>query len=79
MGERKQAFSEWIQQKKKQDDDERKRKDRQIKEEFFMMLRDHKDINTKLTWRKAQVKMSLILLYMFFLSNCIYLSIVCSR
>eukprot|EP00026_Physarum_polycephalum_P003013 Phypoly_transcript_03022.p1 GENE.Phypoly_transcript_03022~~Phypoly_transcript_03022.p1 ORF type:complete len:847 (+),score=257.26 Phypoly_transcript_03022:49-2589(+) len=54
MGERKQAFAEWCQQRKKQDEEERRRKDRQIKEDYFLMLKDNKDINSKTTWRKAQ-------------------------
>ena len=60
MGERKQVFAEWCQHRKKQDEDERRRKDRHIKEEFFLMLKDNKEINAKLTWRKAQVILSLV-------------------
>lgn len=55
MGEKKQAFAEYCQQRKKQDEEDRRRKDRQVKEDFFIMLRDNKEINPRMTWRKAQV------------------------
>ncbi len=55
MSEKKQAFSDYCQQKKKVEEDERRKKDREVKENFFLMLRDNKEINPKMSWRKAQV------------------------
>lgn len=62
MGERKTAFNEYIHARKKQDEDDRRKKDRQVKEDFFIMLRDNKEINPRMTWRKAQVQKTEILM-----------------
>lgn len=78
MSEKKQAFNEWCQQKKKNDEEDRRKKDRLVKEDFFVMLRDHKDINTKSTWRKAQVlffSSHYLLLLLYHFRNSFYLEL----
>ncbi|XP_071701687.1 pre-mRNA-processing protein 40A-like isoform X2 [Rutidosis leptorrhynchoides] len=53
LGERKQAFIEFVGQKKKQEAEERRNKQKRAREEFKKMLEDSKEITSSTKWSKA--------------------------
>nr|XP_043607467.1 pre-mRNA-processing protein 40A-like [Erigeron canadensis] len=53
LGERKQAFTEYVGQKKKQESEERRNKQKKAREEFKKMLEDSKEITSSTKWSKA--------------------------
>lgn len=53
LGERKQAFNEYLGQKKKQDAEERRAKHKKAREDFRKMLEECSDLTSKMRWSKA--------------------------
>ncbi|XP_015576606.2 pre-mRNA-processing protein 40A isoform X3 [Ricinus communis] len=53
LGERKQAFNEYLSQKKKQDAEERRSKQKKAREEFKNMLEESKELTSTMRWSKA--------------------------
>lgn len=53
LGDKKHAFQEYCQQRKKYEDEDRRKKERQAKDDFVEMLRNCKELNSRLSWRKA--------------------------
>lgn len=53
LGERKQAFNEYLMQRKKQDAEERRLRQRKAKEEFTKMLEESKELTSSTRWSKA--------------------------
>lgn len=53
LGERKQAFNEYLMQRKKLETEERRLKQRKAKEEFTKMLEESKELTSSMRWSKA--------------------------
>ncbi|KAJ8533203.1 hypothetical protein K7X08_016092 [Anisodus acutangulus] len=53
LGERKQAFNEYLMQRKKQEAEERRLRQRKAKEEFTKMLEGSKELTSSTRWSKA--------------------------
>ncbi|KAK6945962.1 FF domain [Dillenia turbinata] len=53
LGERKQAFNEYLNQKKKQDAEERRAKQKKAREEFRKMLEECSELTSSTRWSKA--------------------------
>ncbi|KAK4341997.1 hypothetical protein RND71_037813 [Anisodus tanguticus] len=53
LGERKQAFNEYLMQRKKQEAEERRLRQRKAKEEFTKMLEESKELTSSTRWSKA--------------------------
>uniref|UniRef100_A0A453MTD0 Pre-mRNA-processing protein 40A n=2 Tax=Aegilops tauschii subsp. strangulata TaxID=200361 RepID=A0A453MTD0_AEGTS len=53
LGERKQAFNEYLNQRKKIEVEERRVKQRKARDDFFTMLEECKDLTSSLRWSKA--------------------------
>ncbi|KAL7227445.1 hypothetical protein ACSBR1_022322 [Camellia fascicularis] len=53
LGERKQAFSEFLMQRKKQDAEERRARQKKAQEEFRTMLEECKELTSTTRWSKA--------------------------
>ncbi|PWA46079.1 pre-mRNA-processing protein 40A [Artemisia annua] len=53
LGERKQAFNEYLMQRKKLEAEERRLKQRKAKEEFTKMLEESKELTSSMRWSKA--------------------------
>ncbi|CAK7330229.1 unnamed protein product [Dovyalis caffra] len=53
LGERKQAFNEFLGQKKKQEAEERRIKQKKAREEFKNMLEESKELTASMRWSKA--------------------------
>nr|XP_009765765.1 PREDICTED: pre-mRNA-processing protein 40A isoform X2 [Nicotiana sylvestris] len=53
LGERKQAFNEYLMQRKKQEAEERRHRQRKAKEEFTKMLEESKELISSTRWSKA--------------------------
>ncbi|GKV19786.1 hypothetical protein SLEP1_g30005 [Rubroshorea leprosula] len=54
LGERKQAFNEFLTQKKKQEVEERRTKQKKAREEYKKMLEDSTELTSSTRWSKAQ-------------------------
>ncbi|KAI3736513.1 hypothetical protein L2E82_26320 [Cichorium intybus] len=55
LGERKQAFNEYLMQRKKLEAEERRLRQRKAKEEFTKMLEESKELTSSMRWSKAMV------------------------
>ncbi|CAN4084814.1 unnamed protein product [Withania somnifera] len=53
LGERKQAFNEYLMQRKKREAEERRLRQRKAKEEFTKMLEESKELTSSTRWSKA--------------------------
>ncbi|PHU11735.1 Pre-mRNA-processing protein 40B [Capsicum chinense] len=53
LGERKQAFNEYLMQRKKQEAEERRLRQRKAKDEFTKMLEESKELTSSTRWSKA--------------------------
>nr|XP_043636190.1 pre-mRNA-processing protein 40A isoform X3 [Erigeron canadensis] len=53
LGERKQAFNEYLMQRKKLETEERRLRQRKAKEEFTKMLEESKELTSSMRWSKA--------------------------
>ncbi|XP_024972688.1 pre-mRNA-processing protein 40A isoform X3 [Cynara cardunculus var. scolymus] len=53
LGERKQAFNEYLMQRKKLEAEERRLRQRKAKEEFTKMLEESKELTSSMRWSKA--------------------------
>lgn len=53
LGERKQAFNEYLSQKKKLEAEERRVKQKKAREDFRIMLEDYKELSSSSRWSKA--------------------------
>ncbi|GAB4839275.1 hypothetical protein Ancab_028802 [Ancistrocladus abbreviatus] len=53
LGERKQAFNEYLGQRKKQEAEERRIRQKKAKEEFVKMLEESKELTSSMKWSKA--------------------------
>ncbi|KAL9244123.1 hypothetical protein vseg_017931 [Gypsophila vaccaria] len=53
LGERKQAFNEYLGQRKKQEAEERRMRQKKAKEEFTKMLEESKELTSTMKWSKA--------------------------
>ncbi|KAK2977685.1 hypothetical protein RJ640_006025, partial [Escallonia rubra] len=53
LGERKQAFNEYLMQRKKLEAEERRMRQRKAREEFIKMLEESKDLTSSTRWSKA--------------------------
>ncbi|GMH23206.1 hypothetical protein Nepgr_025049 [Nepenthes gracilis] len=53
LGERKQAFNEYLGQRKKQEAEERRIKQKKAKEEFIKMLEESKELTSSMKWSEA--------------------------
>lgn len=53
LGERKQAFNEYLGQRKKQEAEERRIRQKKAKEEFTKMLEESKELTSSVKWSKA--------------------------
>ncbi|CAA3024518.1 pre-mRNA-processing 40A-like isoform X1 [Olea europaea subsp. europaea] len=53
LGERKQAFNEFMGQKKKQEAEERRARQKKAREDFKKMLEESKDLTSSIRWSKA--------------------------
>ncbi|XP_042470246.1 pre-mRNA-processing protein 40A-like [Zingiber officinale] len=56
LGERKQAFNEYLGQRKKQETEERRIKQKKSREDFVKMLEECKDLTSSTRWSKAIIK-----------------------
>ncbi|XP_074560461.1 pre-mRNA-processing protein 40A-like, partial [Curcuma longa] len=56
LGERKQAFNEYLGQRKKQETEERRVKQKKAREDFVKMLEECKDLTSSTRWSKAIIK-----------------------
>ncbi|KAK4481561.1 hypothetical protein RD792_012463 [Penstemon davidsonii] len=55
LGERKQAFNEYLMQRKKVEAEERRRRQRKAKDEFMKMLEESQELTSSTRWSKAVV------------------------
>jgi pre-mRNA-processing factor 40 len=53
LGERKQAFNEYLAQRKKQETEEKRLKQKKAREEFLVMLEESKELTSTMRWSKA--------------------------
>ncbi|KAI4298591.1 hypothetical protein L6164_032131 [Bauhinia variegata] len=53
LGDRKQAFNEFLNQRKKQEADEKRMKQKKAREEFKLMLEESKELTSSTRWSKA--------------------------
>ncbi|KMZ63811.1 Pre-mRNA-processing protein 40A, partial [Zostera marina] len=53
LGERKQAFNQYLSQKKKKETEERRNKQKKSREEFLNMLEESKELKSSTRWSKA--------------------------
>jgi pre-mRNA-processing factor 40 len=51
LGERKQAFNEYLAQRKKQETEEKRLKQKKAREEFLVMLEESKELTSTMRWR----------------------------
>ncbi|XWS24079.1 hypothetical protein CRYUN_Cryun28dG0070100 [Craigia yunnanensis] len=54
LGERKQAFNEYLSQRKKLEAEERRMRQKKAREEFTRMLEESKELTSSMRWSKAQ-------------------------
>ncbi|XP_022772928.1 pre-mRNA-processing protein 40A isoform X2 [Durio zibethinus] len=54
LGERKQAFNEYLGQRKKLEAEERRMRQKKAREEFLKMLEESKELTSSMRWSKAQ-------------------------
>ncbi|KAL7085342.1 hypothetical protein ACP275_14G276800 [Erythranthe tilingii] len=55
LGERKQAFNEYLMQRKKLEAEERRLRQRKAKEEFMIMLEESEELTSSMRWSKAVI------------------------
>lgn len=53
LGERKQAFNEFLAHRKKQEAEEKRTRQKKAREEFIIMMQESKELSSKMRWSKA--------------------------
>jgi hypothetical protein len=70
LGERKQAFNEYLGQRKKVEAEERRRRQKKAREEFVKMLEECEELSSSLKWRCGfqLITRSLVLVFILYVT-----------